>query len=294
MDMDNTEKNVYSFWRHRCLRGLSKQGRKALEVYDNDETLYIERYSAAMLLGSSDAAKLHEADLDEARRVCEICAGSGIGMLFPGDEEYPKSFLLLDKPPEVLFVWGSLSGIGRSCTVVGARNADDYSFALTRKISGELAARGITIISGFAAGIDRAAHLGTLDVSGRTVAVLGCGLLYDYPKGTSEMKKAVAQKGAVISEFLPDEPPTRKSFLIRNRLSAALGDCVLCTQAALRSGSLNTVGLAAGMSKPVFVTPPHDLFSGAYDGIVGLLRDGAVQICSADELIERLCGEAEI
>ena len=292
--MDMTEKTVYSFWRHYSLRGLSKQGKEALEVYDDDETLYVEKLSASMLLGSSDAAKLHEAGLDEAKRICALCHSRGIRLLFPGDEKYPRSFLLLDKPPEVLFVRGSLSGIGRSCTVVGARNADDYSFALTRKLSAELAAKGITIISGFAAGIDRAAHLGALDVSGKTVAVLGSGLLYDYPRGTAGLKETIAQNGAVISEFLPEETPTRKSFLIRNRLSAALGDCVLCTQAAKRSGSLNTVGLAAGMSKPVFVTPPHDLFSGAYDGIVGLLRDGAVQICSADELIERCCGEEEV
>lgn len=276
-------------WRALLYGGLSARSRAALDVYESAVDLYNERQQAAMLLSGQESAKLLSGPLMNAAEVYERCEKAGIGILFPSDGGYPERLNVLDDKPRVLFVKGSFGETGRSCAVIGSRNADDYSLRLTRKISRELAENGVTVFSGFAVGIDRAAHFGALDASGRTAAVLGCGILFDYPRGSMELKELIAQRGAVISEYPPDEPPLAAHFPVRNRITAALSDCILCTLAAARSGSLNTARYALEQSKPIFVTPPHDLLDGSSEGVISLLRDGAVQIYSAGDII-RECG----
>ncbi len=279
---------IYKLWRSLIEEQLSPRSVRALEVYESAEELYSDRVSAAMLLPLREGELLRAAALDRAAAVTECCLRSGIELVFPDDAAFPKQLLSLYDVPKRLFFMGSLGCLdGRTCGIVGAREADDYSYRLTRKLSADIAARGITVCSGFALGIDRAAHFGALDASGRTAAVLGCGLMYDYPRGSAKLKETIAERGGVImSEYLPDELPLAENFLRRNRITAAVSDCVLCTQAAQRSGTLSTVKYALELSRPVFVTPPHDLLSGRYAGIVSLLRDGAEQIYSADDLIE--------
>ncbi|MBR6874471.1 MAG: DNA-processing protein DprA [Ruminococcus sp.] len=284
------EKTVYKLWRALLCRRLSKSGLRAIEPYDDAEELYLDRHRATMQMSPKDAQLTMSCDLAEAQRQAGYAASAGIRVLFPDSAGYPQRFAGLAAPPPVLFVKGSLDHLGTCCAVVGARDAGAYAFELTRKLSSGLAAAGVTVISGFAVGIDRAGHLGALDVSGQTVAVLGCGILYDYPRGSMQLKEDIARRGAVISEFMPTEKPEPGNFLYRNRLTAALCDCVLCTQAAKRSGSLNTAGLALEAGKPVFVTPPHDLLSGSCDGMISLLRDGASQIYSAQDILSVLGG----
>ena len=287
---DILDDSIYMLWRALLYPKLSLRSRTALGVYESAEALYEERVSAAMLLGGQDPDKLLNYPLMHAAEIYAKCEAAGIQVLFPNDSGYPGKLDILAEKPQVLFVKGSLEGIGRSCAVIGARNADSYAVQLTRKLSRELARRGITVFSGFAVGIDRAAHLGALDASGRTVAVLGSGILFDYPRGSMTLKELIAERGAVISEYPPDEPPLPEHFLIRNRITAALSDCVLCTQAAARSGSLNTAGYALEQSKPVYVTPPHNILDGSCEGMISLLRDGAEQVYSAEDIIRGCYG----
>lgn len=281
------ESRIFGIWRAMLIRRLNAQSAAALSVYPDARELYDERQSAAMLLSPSEGRRLLGYDLAEARQTAELCEREGIDILLRSDKDYPPSFEHLPEPPGLLYLMGRREALlSRSCAVVGARQAEGYAFELTRRLSYRLAERGITVISGFAVGIDRAAHLGALDANGVTVAVLGCGLLTDYPRGSHQLRDRIAMRGAVITEYAPLEAPLPGNFLRRNRLTAALAECVLCTQASQHSGSLSTANLAMSQGKQVFVTPPHDILSGSCAGIVSLLRDGAVQIYSAEDIIE--------
>ena len=278
---------VLDLWRALTLRGLSDEGREALSVYESSTELYNERFSASMLLGSKDVDKLLSSDLEHARNIAAICDNNGIRIYLRGSDEYPKRLEGCAAPPEVLFSLGSaeMALNARTIAVVGSRDCDDYSLAISRRISADLAKSGFTIVSGFARGIDTSAHLGALDAGGSTVAVLGCGLLSDYPRNTKKLKELISRKGAVISEFLPNEQCLPNYFLDRNAVIAGISDSLLCTQAALRSGTLNTVGNIRKLGKPVYVTPPHDIYDENYAGVIKLLREGCTQVYSAGDII---------
>lgn len=283
------ERDVFRLWRAMLSRRLGKNSREALEVYENDCDLYAERVNAAQLLTEKDAQKLLACDLTEARITAEICERTKISFITKGSEAYPAPLRSLKEPPELLFCLGDPSVLARpACAVIGSRNADDYSFRLTRRFAYEFARADISVVSGFAVGIDRAAHFGALDAKGTTVAVLGCGILCDYPRGSARIRDAITERGAVITEYLPYQRPEASFFPMRNRITAALSRCVLCTLAGRSSGSLNTANHAFSLGLPVYVTPPHDLLDGSSDGIVTLLRDGAVQVCSPQEIIREV------
>jgi len=197
---------------------------------------------------------------------------------------------VLDEVPLMLFVFGDISCVKDTCAaaVVGSRKPSEYSESIARAFAGELASKKAAIISGFAKGIDTAAHRAAIDTGGVTVAVLGCGLLYDYPKGTMRFKKEIAERGAVISEYMPTEEPEKPYFLVRNRLISGLSECTLVVEASRRSGALNTAQHAAQQGKDVFVIPPHDLLSERYLGQSGLLYDGAELALHPSDIYERI------
>ena len=233
--------------------------------------------------------------------IFNTCRDHGISIVSPEDEAFPKQLTKIDDPPLLLFVMGDISLLNDvySAAVVGCREPCDYSLAVTRRFSGELASRGVAIVSGFARGIDTAAHNAAIDAGGVTAAVLGCGLLYDYPKRSMPLKKRIAEHGAVISEYFPTQTPAGQNFKVRNRLISGLTDCVLETEASGRSGALNTASHAADQGKDVFVIPPHDLFADRFAGQSELLSEGASLALSPadvyDNIVERhnlygLCG----
>lgn len=280
------DRYVYRLWRALLFGRLNRSSAAALSVYDDARELYEQKLSAAMLLSAAEGRKLLGYGISEAERIADICRREGISVVFRGDAAYPRQFGSLEDPPELIYVKGDAGVLGLpSCAIVGARQAEDYTLTLTGMLARELAANGISVVSGAAIGVDTAAHNGALAAEGVTVAVLGCGLLTDYPKGALRLRERIAVRGAVITEYPPLDPPVPANFLHRNRLIAALAGCVLCTQASERSGSLSTANLALSSGKRVYVTPPRDILSGAYSGIVSLLRDGAVQIYSAGDII---------
>ena len=118
--------------------------------------------------------------------------------------------------------------------------------------------------------------------------MLGCGILHDYPRGTMRRKAEIAQRGAVISEYLPTSSPLAENFKVRNRLITGLADCVLVAEAGERSGSLNSAGHAADQGKELFVLPPHDIFSPSFKGQTALLEDGAQLALSPNDILRYL------
>ena len=122
----------------------------------------------------------------------------------------------------------------------------------------------------------------------RTVAVLGCGIDYDYPRGSGELKNIIISNGAVISEYPPLESPDRDYFTIRNRLIAGLAKAVLVVQGGVKSGSLNTASHAISQGKDVFAIPPADIFDPEYEGQSVLIRDGAIPVFDPHDILMQL------
>jgi DNA processing protein len=237
-------------------------------IYDGAEA------TLAALRGGGDET------LDPAQRIHRRLAGvDGKGVLAaaaarrvrfvcPEDDEWPTVLdqlaLLADTdgkwaaPPLGLWLRGDARLevlAARSVAVVGARAATDYGRRIATELGADLAARGWTVVSGAAYGIDGAAHRGALAVGGTTVAVLACGADVAYPRGHTDLLGRILDNGLIISELPPGTPPSRPRFLARNRLIAALTRGTVVVEAALRSGALSTATWAAQLARPLGAVP---------------------------------------
>jgi DNA processing protein len=139
--------------------------------------------------------------------------------------------------------------------IIGTRGADVTTRRFTVKLAADLAEHGFAIVSGGAKGIDTAAHQGALEAGGCTVAVIGSGFDHLYPKSNFELFTRIVERGALISEFRPEQPPTKWTFPRRNRLVAALASAVVVVQAGERSGALITARMARGLEIPLGAVP---------------------------------------
>ncbi|HEV7671952.1 MAG TPA: DNA-processing protein DprA [Thermoanaerobaculia bacterium] len=201
------------------------------------------------------------------------------------DSDYPPALGQLPLPPPVLSIAGELP-TGPAVAIVGSRRADAYGLEVATLFASALAEREIAVISGFARGIDAAAHRGALaPLSGRTVAILGCGLGIDYPRGHAALGKAIAARGALVSEFPCGYEPRSWNFPVRNRSIAALSQAVLVVQAAARSGSLSTARWALDLGRDLFAVPGQ-IFDERSLGPHALLRDGAFLAQHPKDLFE--------
>jgi DNA processing protein len=244
----------------------------------SDRVANVERYAAR--LATADP----EADLARAAEV-------GGRLVVPGDLEWPSQLDDLgDAAPWALWVRGTtdlrMSAL-RSVAVVGSRAATRYGADAASTLASDLAARGWTVVSGGAFGIDAAAHLGALAVGGSTVAALACGVDVAYPPRHDALFARIAADGLLVSEVPPGAAPHRTRFLIRNRVIAALTRGTVVVEAAVRSGALSTANEAARLGRPVLGVP-GPISSGMSQGVHRLLRDGATLVTSADEVAEAL------
>lgn len=208
--------------------------------------------------------------------IIKNCAQTDTQIITQADPRFPKAFFAA-VPPIIIYAKGDADILAQTKTagIIGARNATEYSLRICKYFSSQLAKSGAVIVSGFACGIDSCAHHECISSGGKTIAVLGCGIGYDYPKGSLELQNCIAKSGVVISEFPALSKPVRSNFTRRNRLIAALSQKLLVVQASGKSGCLNTVGHALEQGKDVFVIPPHDIRSPLYQGQCSLIRDGA-------------------
>ena len=205
-----------------------------------------------------------------------------------GDERYPELLHAIYDPPAVLYCDGSVEpGDRQAVAIVGSRQATPYGLRITETLAGELSALGFTILSGFARGIDAAAHRAALAAGGRTIAVLGCGLDVDYPPGHASLHAEIAGSGAVLTEFAPGTPPRATNFPRRNRIISGLALGVVVVEAADDSGSLITARLALEQGREVFAVPgPIDVPTS--QGPHGLLKQGATLVETVDDIVEEL------
>jgi DNA processing protein len=188
---------------------------------------------------------------------------------------YPARLRELPDPPPVLYYRGDLGLLeGPGLAVVGSRQASRQGLAAARSIAAGFSRAGISVISGLALGIDRAAHLGALTGPGSSIAVLGTGLDIVYPPRNRDLFLALAEQGLILSEFAPGTPPLPPHFPVRNRIIAGLSLAVVVVEAPEKSGSLITARLAMEQGAEVFAVP------GAFDmaghkGCHALINQGA-------------------
>lgn len=228
--------------------------------------------------------------LDDAGAEMARAREDGVDIVTLVDPAYPPALadLGLQAPP-VLYVRGRLTPLP-GISIVGSRKADAYGLEVAAWFARRLAAAGLVVISGFARGIDQAAHRSALAAragTGRTAAVLGCGIDVDYPRGSRRTAAEIARHGCLVTEVPLGWQPRPHHFPIRNRLIAALGFASLVVRAARRSGSLITARLALDLGRDVYAVP-GSVLSRESAGAHLLLRDGAIPALDPDAMLETL------
>lgn len=193
--------------------------------------------------------------LDTARADVGEWLARDIRLVTVLDEGYPANLRQVDDRPPLLFVAGALERADdRSIAIIGARRASAEGLRLAARFAGEFVCDDFTVVSGLAAGIDRAAHEAALAQGGRTVAVIGTGLLHQsYPPQNAELQRQIAARCAVVSQFWPDSPPTQKSFPMRNAVMSGLSRGSVVIEASERSGARVQARLALAHGRPVFL-----------------------------------------
>lgn len=197
--------------------------------------------------------------------------------------------------PKKLYNYGNLPGNRPKCAaIVGARKYTKYGEEVTYQLAYELAKRGVVVISGLAYGIDSIAHRGALDAEGTTVAVLGTPIDYIYPKAHQGLAQEILDKnGCIISELAPGNPyHFRTTFLQRNRLISGLSDVVIVTEAAVKSGSLNTATHALEQGKDLFAVP-GDVHRLTSVGCNRLIQQGAYVYTGVEDVLDVLFPDAK-
>jgi len=201
-----------------------------------------------------------------------------------GDKAYPKALLKIKNPPKQIYVQGDLNLdlLKKSLAIVGSRKMTRYGADCIDKFVADLVFEGITTISGFMYGVDTQVHQKTVDYGGRTIAVLGNGLNYLYPPENANLYTAILQNGgAVISEYKPESKPQLWKYPARNRIVSGLTSLgVLVIEAAIRSGSLITAGLALEQGKSLYALP-GPITSSVSVGTNLLIKEGKARLVTS-------------
>lgn len=224
---------------------------------------------------------------DGVYREIDAIARSKFRVLTQNDEAYPQLLLHIPDPPPVLYLHGRLQTSACHFAVVGSRMATAYGRTTTKRLCEQLVGHGMVIISGMARGIDTCAHKGALAAGGKTVAVLGSGLMRIYPTENRKLYDRIAENGAVLSEFPLNAGPDAAHFPQRNRIISGMSLGTLVVEAARRSGSLITARLAAEQGREVFAIP-GSIQAQTARGTHYLIQQGAKLVQSAQDIIEEL------
>ncbi len=233
----------------------------------------------------------------DVNAVLADCQQRHIRIICPDHAEWPPGLTRIPDPPTVLYIRGKiLRDDMLALGIVGARRCTLYGREQADKFAAALAGVGVTIVSGGARGIDTAAHSGALRAGGRTIVVQGCGLGHCYPQENAELYDRIVDedRGAIISELPPDQPPLPENFPPRNRIITGMSLGILVVEANLRSGSLITARLAADdYAREVFALPGR-VDSAASSGTHHLIKTGAAALVESVDDILRGLGQTDL
>lgn len=212
----------------------------------------------------------------------------GVRVISCLDKDYPGNLKEIYDPPVILYVKGDIVPQDKyAVAIVGSRSASRYGAVTAERLGYELAARGFTVISGLARGIDASGHKGAMKAKGRTIGVLGSGLAEIYPPEHLDLAEWIAKDGAVVSEFPMAVPPYKDNFPRRNRIISGLSLGVVVVEAAKNSGALITADFALEQGRELFAVPGQARAAKSF-GTNMLIRQGAKLVESADDIIEEL------
>ncbi len=269
--------------------------KRLIEVYRTPEVVFdAAEIDLAQVEGLSlKLAKAIHAfdDFDVVDRELETLEKASVALLTLGDPAYPARLLAIYDPPPVLYVKGILLDGNRgsedeapAIAVVGTRKTTAYGRRVADRLCQALSEQGVTIVSGFARGVDGIAHRAALRAGGQTIAVLGCGLDVVYPPEHKKLYHELVEKGAIISEFPLGTAPVAHNFPKRNRIISGLSLGCLVVEAGLKSGSLITARLAMEQGREVFAVPgaiDSDLSAGPHQ----LIASGAKLVQTVDDIL---------
>ncbi len=222
----------------------------------------------------------------EADTELDLCRQHGIAVLSPGRDGFPRLLQEIPDPPAVLYMAGKIEPQDAlAVAIVGTRHATQYGKQTAERLASGLARAGLTIVSGLARGIDTAAHQGALAAGGRTIAVLGSGLLNLYPPENKELASEIEHHGALLSEAPLRRGPMSGAFPQRNRLITGLSLGVIIVEASDRSGALISARHAMEQGREVFAVPGR-VDSRTSRGCHRLIRDGAKLVETVDDVLE--------
>ncbi len=214
-----------------------------------------------------------------------------VGILTSDDDRYPPHLKKISDAPFVLYVLGKKSesawDVSRSVAVVGTRKVTDYGRSVTKQLVGDLVAQGFTIVSGMAMGVDAVAHQTAMDLGGRTIAVLGCGVNVIAPAWNTDLYHRIITggQGAVMSEMPLSHRPGKGLFPARNRIISGLSLGVVVIEGSRTSGALITARYAAEQGREVMAVP-GPVTSVYSDGPALLLKQGATLVRNGEDVLE--------
>lgn len=253
------------------------------EIYDSsEETLRISNCFTA-----KERTKIKNTSLELAKDIYNQSIALGCKVLTPASEEYPDCLRNIYAMPLVLYVKGDLSIVKDfpSIAMVGTRDLSIYGKEASQSLASALAKAGVIIVSGLALGIDTICHTAALKAGGKTIAVLGCGIDYNYPISNTELKRIISENGAVITEYPPGTPPIARNFPFRNRIISGISLGVVVVEASEKSGSLITAGHALSQGRDVFAVP-NSIFEAGSKGTHKLIKQGAKIVTSPIDILE--------
>lgn len=277
----------------RTLRGLPNSAcAQLLQHFGDPEHIYYadaEEYAHVERLTPKQAELLGKKDMDTAGRILERCAALGIHILTIHDAAYPDRLRAIADAPCVLYWKGRWPDFDSEAAValIGSRRATPYGVRVGQQLGYALSKGGAYIVSGLAAGGDAAGHRGALLAGAETAAVLGGGIDVIYPRENRQLYEDIAASGVLISEYPPGTEAKGHHFLERNRIISGLSVAVVVVEAALRSGTLNTVHHALEQGRDVYAVPgPID--APYSQGCNRLIREGAAAVTGEWDILQDL------
>lgn len=273
-----------------------KSVQRLLDIFKTPENILDAPISKVKETGFLNAAQLKSlaagADSEAVQKAFAALRAHDARAVGLDDPSYPEALKQIDDPPLVLYVRGSLADIEPGVAIVGTRAPSHYGRETAFLMARDLSAKGVTIISGLARGIDTAAHEGALEGMANTIAVLGSGIDVIYPPENAGLAEKIVRRGAVISENPPGTFPDPGNFPRRNRIISALSAGVVVVEAAHRSGALITSRFAMEQGKTVMAVPGQ-VTNVRTQGPHHLIRQGASLVRDADDVLMEIAPQVK-
>jgi DNA processing protein len=288
--MNDFDPRAFWLWLQHAMGAGSSKPNRVLEGWKSLEDFYAAGREAWLLEGyftSRELRGMEAYSVSDAQALLLYCEQIGQKVATPDCDDYPSLLRQIHNPPCALFYKGTLPDFDAepAVSIVGTRKATRTGKSVARSFGYELAKNGVIVVSGGALGIDTAAHQGALQAGGKTVCVLGCGIDTEYLMANASLRGAIAESGALLSEFPPQTQASGSNFPIRNRIISGLSLGTLVVEAAAKSGSLITADYALEQGRDVFAVP-CGIYSPVSAGVNNLIKAGAKPVSGAKEILE--------